>query len=145
MPALYVVQQQGAGPDSDRPQTDSSAAADLSALRHGGNLVELTQSDLVVNSEVPTWYEPYEAREPSPAVLKKVTCFKNIQRSEFLPAVMTTNLRSLGPKIKCFIQEFKLREILVALLNEMWGKSPWKRRIKNMLVLNLSVSMTMIK
>ena len=40
-------------------------------------------------------------------VLTHITCFKEVEKSQFLPSFMVTNVRSLGPKINNFIEEFK--------------------------------------
>lgn len=61
-------------------------------------------------------------RSKSERVLRRITCFKNIEKIEFLPTVAATNIRSLGPKIQIFIQEFKMRELSKACLTETWGK-----------------------
>ena len=58
----------------------------------------------------------------SDRTLRKITCFKNIEKCEFLPAIAVTNVRSLGPKVNTFIQDFKLRELSIACLTETWGK-----------------------
>ena len=45
-----------------------------------------------------------------------------MEKSEFLPSIAVTNIRSLGPKIQSFIQEMKMREISIACVTETWGK-----------------------
>ena len=71
--------------------------------------------------------------------LTRITCFKGIEKSQFLPTIMTTNVRSLGPKISNFIQEFDMRNVDLALLSETWGKDQnklYKRKITELLELN---------
>ena len=63
-------------------------------------------------------------------ILRKITCFKEAEKSEFLPAILITNVRSLGSKIKSFIEELKLREITLAFLSETWGMDDNKKYIK---------------
>ena len=74
----------------------------------------------------PPWFEPYIRREPEPAQLVKITSFKDIEKCQFLPVILVTNVRSLGPKISNFILDFKMREVSVALVSETWGKADKK-------------------
>ena len=87
-------------------------------------------------------YTSVRLNEPAKAkrnpTLRKITCFKEAEKSEFLPAILITNVRSLGPKIKHFIEELKLREITLAFLSETWGKDDnkkYRRKITSMLEL----------
>ena len=71
-------------------------------------------------------------------LLKKISCLKNVEKSEFLPSIFTTNVQSLGPKIVNFIEEIKMREITLALLSETWRKDDnlhYQRKITYMLEL----------
>ena len=83
------------------------------------------------SSEQLSWYKPSTAGEGEQTVRRKVPTRKNADVSEFLPAIETTNVRSLGPKIASFILDFKSREISVALVSETWGKDKqhYKRKI----------------
>ena len=76
-----------------------------------------------MNYEVPAWAEPYMKRYWILAVLKKITCFRNIQERGCLPSLAVTNICSLGPKINNVIQDIKLREITIALITETWGRT----------------------
>ena len=80
----------------------------------------------------PSWWEPHVSREPGIRTLRKVTCFKNVEAGEFLPAIAVTNIRSLGPKIRSFMQDFRMRDLSVSLLTETWGKddrASYRRKI----------------
>ena len=61
-------------------------------------------------------------RDQIPKTIKKLTCFKNVEISEFLPAISVTNVRSLRPKFQNFIQDFRMRELTIACITETWGK-----------------------
>ena len=60
------------------------------------NLTESNDSD----SDTPVWWEPSIRREPEPRVLKKITGFNKLGKSDFLPAISVTNVCSLEPKFK---------------------------------------------
>ena len=93
----------------------------------------MTGSDSHSNQEPPPWWDPSVPRSQSPRQLRKITCFKNVDKSAFLPAIATTNIRSLGPKIKSFIQDFRMRELTVSCLTETWGKDDKLSYRKNIL------------
>ena len=47
----------------------------------------------------------------------------------------TTNVRSLGPKIRAFIRDFKNRQLSLALISETWAKEDrksYQRKIMSM-------------
>ena len=100
------------------------------------NLITLTKTVDHRDVQPPPWAEVYSPRYQIPQVLKRITCFKNIQEQGALPSIAVTNIRSLGPKIQNFIQDLKLREIDLALISETWGsddKKGYRNKILAML------------
>ena len=102
------------------------------------NLVNLTSGDDSAR-DPPVWWEPHARREPEPRVLRQITCFNNLGKSEFLPAISVTNVRSLGPKFKSFTQDFRMKEISIACITETWGKDDKLHYRKNILSLLRSI------
>ena len=69
------------GSKASDPPEDTRDAADLDPVVKPylqPNLITITESENI-NDEVPTWAELYTKRYRIPAVLKKITCFRNIQ------------------------------------------------------------------
>ena len=85
----------------------------------------------------PAWHEPWSSssEQRPPSTLRKVTTFKVIHKSEYLPAISTTNVRSLGPKIKNYIQDFKQRELALSIVTETWGRDDKKPYIKKIVAM----------
>ena len=102
---------------STRPTGDAAHLDPVVKPNLHPNLITNTESENI-NDEVPAWAELYTKRYQIPVVLKKITCFRNIQERGCLPSLAVTNICSLGPKINNVIQDIKLREITVTLLTK---------------------------
>ena len=81
----------------------------------------------------PVWYEPYSPPDERKKTLRNIKCDNIVQRSIFLPTFSAPNLRSLGPKIRNFTEDFRERKISVAFCSETWG-SDCKVSYQNKLV-----------
>ena len=125
-PVLHGSRPSHEYPDSDLPTHPRSFKAFPTFINR--NLVYLTDaaSPPFPLSSPPSWFDPY-LPSPSPAPsLRKVHCKKAALISCFLPSLATTNVRSLGPKIRNFIEDMKMRNITVALVTETWGREDKK-------------------
>ena len=82
----------------------------------------------------PAWYEPYlRTQEARPAVLKRINLNNRVAKSSELPTIASTNLRSILPKFRNFVQDLKEREISLCFLSETWQKetSRGNKRFQN--------------
>ena len=115
--------QAGRQPDQDGGQPDQNERDPPEPLpkrrRTLEPLITLTQGE--EGAPDPSWHEPYNPEERGPPVRTRVHTQKHADKAEFLPAIATTNVRSLGPKIRAFIRDFKNRQLSLALVAETWA------------------------
>ena len=68
----------------------------------------------------PAWYEPYlRTQEARPAVLKRINLNNRVAKSSELPTIASTNLRSILPKFRNFVQDLKEREISLCFCRKL--------------------------
>ena len=74
----------------------------------------------------PSWYEEYTPRvsDPRQSKVNRITIRRDnrLMMTESLPILLVSNLRSLWPKLNSFKDDMILRDILCAMLSEVWGK-----------------------
>ena len=77
----------------------------------------------------PPWYDHYqrssEKRRPERKTLRRNN---KLMKSNNLPIIAVSNLRSLMPKIKSFTDDIHERQIGCALLSEVWEKTTKKKQ-----------------
>ena len=83
-------------------------------------------------STPPPWYDEYTPGVIDPRQSKKnrktIRRDNRLLKSESLPILSVSNLRSFWPKQNNFIQDMKMRDISCAMLSEVWEKSNCKKQ-----------------
>ena len=101
------------------------------------NKVNIIKNIEIENQEPPVWFESYNPRPNNiPIVRKTIRRDNRLKIVSNLPAISAPNMRSLAPKIKNFILDFKMRGLGLALCSETWGKDDnklYQTKIKRML------------
>ena len=78
----------------------------------------------------PPWYDEYHpGREYRIPVRKKIQRDDRVNKSNSLPIIAVSNVRSLWPKVKHVTEDIHEREIGLALLTEVWQKKDKKKQI----------------
>jgi hypothetical protein len=67
---------------------------------------------------------PQELRE---VVFRKIMRNSRVAKSQELPTIATTNMRSIGPKIRNFTEDILQREITACFVSETWQKDGSKK------------------
>ena len=97
----------------------------------------INATETQANNEPPVWFETYVPRPKHvPNVRKTLKRNNKLSQTPYLPAISAPNLRSLGPKIRNFTLDFKMRGLGLALCSETWGKDDkkaYQSKIKRML------------
>ena len=90
-------------------------------------VMNFSKGDSTDRLSSPPWYEEYNPWWPDPwqSKLNRKTIKRDnrVAKSEFLPTISVSNMRSLGPKVKNFRIDMIEREISAALLSEVWEKA----------------------
>ena len=77
-------------------------------------------------------YDVYipEVSDPRPnkANLKTIRRDNRVMMSESLPILSVSNCRSIWPKLNSFKNDMKIRDILCAMLSEVWQKANCKKQ-----------------
>ena len=90
------------------------------------------QDQYVDYSEPPPWYEKYEKRKvdknESKCNRKSIKRDNKFLKSESLPIISVSNVRSLIPKIENFKNDILERNISLSILSEVWEKVNCKKQ-----------------
>ena len=114
---------------------DNSSISDHESEMFGSPIPVVVNFDRGDSSEKilpPPWYEKYNPWWPDPwqSKLNRKTIKRDnrMVKSEHLPIISVSNMRSLGPKLKNFRTDMIEREISAALLSEVWEKASCKKQ-----------------
>ena len=78
----------------------------------------------------PPWYEhAMKHKKVRIPVRKTIRRDNRLAKSNQLPVIAVSNLRSLMPKVNSFIEDMHQRDIGLALLTEVWEKAQKKKHI----------------
>ena len=111
--------------------TSSAYESDCDDIGHTIPVVGTWIKSNVMCKHPPAWYEEYIpwTADPRQSKLNRKTIKRDNRHviGESLPVIAVSNLRSLAPKLKNFKTDMIEREILVALLSEVWEKTSCKK------------------
>ena len=116
----------------------ASSLRHVSSLRHASSLRNNFPITVIINvlspapsissPPSPPWYEEYTPRPLHlPTSRQTVRRDNRLLTSSALPSFSAPNCRSLGPKIRNFIEDMQMRDIACVLASETWEKSSNKK------------------
>ena len=96
------------------------------------NIPVITNSCNISHSDStpPPWYDVYHpSTDYRIPIRKRIQSDNRLIKSNLLPIIAVSNVRSLWPKVKHFSEDIHERDIGLALLTEVWQKKDKKRHI----------------